>query len=661
MPKRKNDFTQFNECFNASDSRCYVICDANKQRRNSEVYSYQEAKEYLEKGALIGFILPKNIIVMDFDKTVSQYILSLTKWDTNPNDITHSTTPNGMHVWLKSEEEYASDILTMCGISARVYREGKYVILPYGCDDREFVQMDALKGYDFYPMLKPLEYTSRPIFNIPIPTDAYIDTLKRYVQILENEGYDQIGIGVALTWINDKLAEESIPRDVLINSVIGDARDISFMDGNKFDHVKMVDFFIARYPMVVRNDRVFVYFDGVYKEAEKFIENMTVYHHPPIKMAQRKEVIETLRIKVRSKEKKMAMSKNVVNFKNGTVSVEKYGQLNPHLPETVLFQQISANFDSQWQSKEMLDVDRYFKDVTQGDEQLEKFLYQLIGYCLIPNLVWDKAFILWGPTADNGKSTFLKVLTAVVGKDNVSSVSLKQIVDDKFSLVKTNHKLVNLQGETSTAYLEDIAIFKQIVTGDDILVQEKNQPAFMMTPSCKHIFATNEFPKIRDKSNGFYRRVFAVEFKAKFSEEQKAKFSIDNITHQQALDYIASRAIYEYSEVVRTRTWAKSDASDMLVNQIKITSSSVAEFWSKEILEGEHINRPELYTRYQAFCDAEAVKHVTGKKSFYNELRLFYPDEYKEYGSNGQIYIEKVKKEEKKQEEEKNEVLYKLF
>src|SRR5207253_11059587 len=76
----------------------------------------------------------------------------------------------------------------------------------------------------------------------------------------------------------------------------------------------------------------------------------------------------------------------------------------------------------------------------------EKFVFEVIGYAMLPTAPLHKAFILLGG-GRNGKSVFLKVLRALVGDANVSATSLHELEEVRFAKSSLYGKVVNLHGD----------------------------------------------------------------------------------------------------------------------------------------------------------------------------------------------------------------------
>ena len=100
----------------------------------------------------------------------------------------------------------------------------------------------------------------------------------------------------------------------------------------------------------------------------------------------------------------------------------------------------------------------------------------------------------------------LRVLRALLGPDNVSSVSLSQL-NGRFDLSQTLGKLVNIASEVDNVRQVDEAVLKQF-TGEDVMqFERKYRDGFSAMPTAKLIIAANTRPPLRDRSDGLWRRL----------------------------------------------------------------------------------------------------------------------------------------------------------
>ena len=108
--------------------------------------------------------------------------------------------------------------------------------------------------------------------------------------------------------------------------------------------------------------------------------------------------------------KKLDARDHFLNVQNGTVDLET-GELNEHRCDDYFSQVLPAILDPDAECPRWLE---FLLVITDGDEELIRYLQRLVGYCLTGSIQEQAAFFLYG-TGANGKTTFLEVLRSILG------------------------------------------------------------------------------------------------------------------------------------------------------------------------------------------------------------------------------------------------------
>lgn len=141
--------------------------------------------------------------------------------------------------------------------------------------------------------------------------------------------------------------------------------------------------------------------------------------------------------------------------------------------------------------------------------------WEVIGTCLIPNRIFQEVIWLDG-AGSNGKSTFLRALTSLLGQDNISAVSITDLMENRFASADLQGKLVNIDPDAEVERLRSVASLKKIVGGDRIRAERKGTQSFVFAPYCRMILAGNELPRSQDRTHGFFSRWIIVPFTKRF-------------------------------------------------------------------------------------------------------------------------------------------------
>lgn len=228
------------------------------------------------------------------------------------------------------------------------------------------------------------------------------------------------------------------------------------------------------------------------------------------------EIIADLKIMCQGQNPVKEPAWNLVPFKN-MIFDAKTGNTFPYSHNYFFMSKLGVNYNQQAKCPK---IDRIFKELVHP-EQLNN-LYELIAYCMIRSYPNQKVFFLYG-SGGNGKSVFQSILTTVLGKQNVSAVSLHELQSDRFASSDLFNKYANISGELKYGTLDNTNILKKLSGNDIIRAQRKFQQSFDFVNHAKLIFATNELPKTIDRTDSFYRRILLIEFPNKFTGDKEDK------------------------------------------------------------------------------------------------------------------------------------------
>ena len=369
----------------------------------------------------------------------------------------------------------------------------------------------------------------------------------------------------------------------------------------------------------VFEDTLYIYEDGVYRRNEKSINRKIIEIYPKATTRMQKEVKSYL---ITMAPEVQLKYENLINFKNGLYDLNN-NTLMPHSPYYFTINQINANIN--WDPVRIGAVDRFLDKISCGNIGRKKAILQMIGYSMTSSVEMQKAFVLYGKTAGNGKSTLLEIIERLIGSENVSHVTLQDFVSNRFSVSEIKGKLVNMVSEMTKEFLKDSSVFKQIVTGDTTTVEEKFKDRHTIKPYAKHIFTANELPKVADTSNGYFRRLFIIPFEAVFTDLEKINFNFKELITEQALDYLAAIALQEYIIARREHAFINEEESKNIIETYKMESNTViAYLYDKDrmrclLRSGRVRKRNEVFADYINYCKDSGYIHK-GRNKFYEEV-----------------------------------------
>lgn len=333
------------------------------------------------------------------------------------------------------------------------------------------------------------------------------------------------------------------------------------------------------------------------------------------------EVVNLLKSKVLINPNLINKNRNRLALKNGTLDLSNW--VNPKFYKDMFFKedyttiQLDCNFDKDAKCNEFK---RFLNTTFENDKERIDLVNEVIGYCLTPSTIFQKAIILYGE-GSNGKSVLLNTVEKLLTGKNISSVSMNDL-DKTFSRGALQNKLLNVSSEQE-GYIGDTAYFKKIVAGDTIDAQFKFKDQFEFRPFCKMLFAMNRLPATRDKTEGFYRRCLIIPFNRIFKEHEQDKQLEDKLAKE--LDGILQLALEGLKRLSLNSRFAKSKKSEDVLNEYKYDNDPVEQFCAEHILLDEkgQVSVDELYRTYRNFCEESNIKALA-KSNFGKEFNKKY-------------------------------------
>ena len=289
--------------------------------------------------------------------------------------------------------------------------------------------------------------------------------------------------------------------------------------------------------------------------------------------------------------------KNIINVLNGLLNVETK-ELHPHTPDYLSTNQVPIVYDPAAHAPRW---SQFVREIMDSDMEQVRLLQQLAGYCLTTDTSFAKAFIFYGSGA-NGKSLFNRIITKLVGQENVSHLNLTAI-SRQFGLTGLIGRKVNLIDEISGNYFESDMI-KNLISGERIIADIKYRPEpIEFTPVAKMIFSVNELPKINDTTPGLYRRFIVIPFLVSFLKNPDITLEA-KLTDE--LPGIMNWAI-EGLQILRSQGYFTETQKNLAALQsFKYENSPMLEFLDRYYEPADpakfSVLVSEFYQQYKTFC-----------------------------------------------------------
>jgi len=183
----------------------------------------------------------------------------------------------------------------------------------------------------------------------------------------------------------------------------------------------------------------------------------------------------------------MEIPKTWVQFKDKIVDI-KSGDIFEANPKYFITNPIPFELGD---NEETPTMDRIFEEWVGKDNV--RLLYEIISYCILCDYPINRLFCLVGE-GSNGKSKYLELLTKFIGKKNITSTDLEDLLNSRFEKAKLYKKLICIMGETNFNTISKTSIIKKLTGGDTISFEFKNKTPFDDYNYAKILIATNGIP-----------------------------------------------------------------------------------------------------------------------------------------------------------------------
>jgi P4 family phage/plasmid primase-like protien len=213
------------------------------------------------------------------------------------------------------------------------------------------------------------------------------------------------------------------------------------------------------------------------------------------------------------------------------------------------------------------------------------------------------------------------VINALLGEHNVTSVSLHDLVNTRFSTASLFGKIANIAGDIDGTYLESTATFKAITGQDMISAEHKGRDRFDFTPWAVPVFSANKIPASSDVTTGYLSRWFVVPFPNDFTGREDRHLDA-RLQTKAELQGIAAKALPALRRLLARGEFAMTESGQDALNEFTRRVDQVRT-WADECAAVDIAHpfapRTTLYRAYKAWTERDGHKPVKAGE-FYDRL-----------------------------------------
>jgi len=370
---------------------------------------------------------------------------------------------------------------------------------------------------------------------------------------------------------------------------------------------------------------MYIYQNGIYKpNAKTYIKE---YCRRILKKAYTSNLVNEIIYKIESEtyiEKEELFNKeylDLIPLQDGLLNLKTL-KIEEFTNKKIFFNKLPVKYDP---TTDCPNIKKHLKTILENEEDIN-IIQELIGYCLLKNYKYEKAFMLTG-TGRNGKSKTLELIKRFLGIDNCINISLEQIEKDQFIISEFYNKLVNLGSDINNTLLKQTSIFKSLTGRDLITAQRKFLTPIKFINHTKMIFCANEIPRTYDLTDAWFNRWIIINFPYTFLskkeiEQYTKKYLIENnikiadneiinkMTSDKELSGLLNWSLEGLKRLEQQKDFSYSKTTNETKEAWIRNSDSFASFCMDCLTEdyNSSISKDDLRIKYNNYCRTHKVK-----------------------------------------------------
>lgn len=314
--------------------------------------------------------------------------------------------------------------------------------------------------------------------------------------------------------------------------------------------------------------------------------------------------------------------KPVMNCQNGELWFDKKGgvTLKPHRADSYLRACLDVHYDPNAMSP-MFDeaVLEIFSNSVDPQDMFRHFM-ELMGYICQYEREHAIIVLLHGG-GSNGKTSLVKIIRHILGKNTVMSDRISDIENNVFKIGDLDGKLMLLDDDVDGGTCLPDGFLKKISEEKAMTGQHKHKDPFEFICRAVPVMLANDYPVTRDLTKGLRRRLMVIPFKRTFEmcdmkpglfEEIWEKESAGILNHAvNGFQRLKERGNFQQPEDVL-------DAQKQWIARANILTTFIEE--ECELGDNYSVHLGDFYEVYRDYCHEVGVRNKQSRRGVESRL-----------------------------------------
>jgi putative DNA primase/helicase len=293
-------------------------------------------------------------------------------------------------------------------------------------------------------------------------------------------------------------------------------------------------------------------------------------------------------------------------------------EIVPFGPKHIYLSKLPPIYDQDAPTDE---VEKYVNSTFHPDDV--PWLQEYYGWHLEPSMRFQKDAMLLG-SGDNGKTVFENILIAIFGEENVASISIQDMNDDKYATAELYQKVANIYDDLPAGRIRDSGQFKILTGNGRARAQVKYQQSFYFYNRAKGTYSANKLPGTRDLSFAFFKRWLIAEMPYRFVDRIDIKGNLTDLgdDERHKIEGIVERMttpamlsawlnwMLDGLDRLRANERFSSSKTQEDIRDIWLMQTSPISMFVKDCISkvpGKNTEKKTVYNHYLKWCEANEV------------------------------------------------------
>lgn len=319
---------------------------------------------------------------------------------------------------------------------------------------------------------------------------------------------------------------------------------------------------------------------GLYVTSEDQILAIARQYNHELSIAAGKEVLNVLRVEAPRTTRNH--NRDLVPVDNGVFQYDTK-QLIDFDPSMVFLSKARVPYDPTAQSPVIhnpddgtdWEVEAWMHELSDDDEIVE-LLWGILGAIVRPHVRWKKSAWFYSEQGNNGKGTLCELMRNLVGAASCASIPIDDFGKEFLlePLVRASAIIVD-ENDVGT-FVDKAANLKAIVTNDVISINRKHKVPISVQFWGFMVQCLNELPRIKDKSESFYRRQLFVPFTKSFTGVERDYIKEDYLSRPEVLRYVLKRVLH-----MNYHKLSEPETTKIVLAEYKEFNDPIRSFWEE--------------------------------------------------------------------------------